>query len=234
MSLYLAVELCTLTIPLLFSFDRKVAYYRKWAFLFPAMLVTAGVFILIDIHFTSMKVWGFNPAYHSRFIIAGLPLEEILFFIIIPYCSMFIHYVFITYLPGAGLKSMHTTIIAIILIIMLLIMSSVFSRMIYTRFYSLLTAAVIIFTIVFNSHLLSRYFITFLIILVPFIIVNGILTGSLIKGTVFWYDESEISGIRLLTIPVEDFLFGFSLILSNLLLAEFIRTHIIKRNADKS
>jgi lycopene cyclase domain-containing protein len=53
--------------------------------------------------------------------------------------------------------------------------------------------------------------------LVPFFIVNSILTGTFIKDEVVWYNNSEILGIRLLTVPVEDIGYLFSLILLNLL-----------------
>ena len=58
----------------------------------------------------------------------------------------------------------------------------------------------------------------FIFILIPFFIVNGILTGSGIDEQVVWYNNNENLGIRFLTIPVEDFGYAFSLILFNLLL----------------
>jgi lycopene cyclase domain-containing protein len=52
--------------------------------------------------------------------------------------------------------------------------------------------------------------------LIPFFIVNSILTGTFISGEVVWYKNSEILGIRLLTVPIEDTGYAFSLILLNL------------------
>jgi lycopene cyclase domain-containing protein len=72
-------------------------------------------------------------------------------------------------------------------------------------------------------QILNRYFISFLIILVPFFIVDAILTGTFIEEEVVWYNNSEIIGIRLLTVPVEDIGYAFSLILLNLLLTEKFR-----------
>lgn len=223
MSLYLAVELFALAIPLAFSFDRKVAYYKMWPFLFPAIFLNALIFIAIDIYFTSTGAWGFNPDYHSGIMFRGLPLEELLFFIIIPYCSMFVHYVFIAYLPEAAVGKKSTTIISSVLVLLLLISTIIWYSRDYTSFYAAFTATVILVAWMFNPSLLSRYYITFLIIMIPFLIVNGILTGSFIEGSVFWYDSEAISGIMLITIPVEDALFGFSLILLNLLAAEYLR-----------
>lgn len=222
MSLYLAVEICTLAIPLSLSFDRKVAFYRKWYYLFPSIVINAMIFIVIDIYFTSKGTWGFNPEYHSGIIIAGLPIEEILFFIIIPYSSLFIHYVFISYYPNISPGIKFTRVLSAVLISGLIITAIIFSRRAYTSFYALLTAALITLAVILNIRLLSRYYLTFLIIMIPFIIVNGILTGSFSGSEVFWYNTSEISEIRIFSIPVEDVLFGFNLILLNLLTAGFM------------
>jgi lycopene cyclase domain-containing protein len=69
-----------------------------------------------------------------------------------------------------------------------------------------------------KTRILNRFFISFLIILVPFFIFNGVLTGTFIHEEVVWYNPSEITGIRLLTVPVEDIGYAFSLLLLNLLL----------------
>jgi lycopene cyclase domain-containing protein len=52
--------------------------------------------------------------------------------------------------------------------------------------------------------------------LIPFFIVNGILTGSFIENEVVWYNDFENLGIRLFTIPIEDTVYAFTLILLNL------------------
>ncbi|MBN1415663.1 MAG: lycopene cyclase domain-containing protein, partial [Bacteroidales bacterium] len=69
-----------------------------------------------------------------------------------------------------------------------------------------------------KSGLLNRYAFSFLFILIPFFIVNSILTGTFIPGEVVWYNNQAILGIRILTVPVEDIGYAFSLILMNLLI----------------
>ena len=61
------------------------------------------------------------------------------------------------------------------------------------------------------------------VLLIPFFIVNGILTGSGLEQSVVWYNNSEILGIRLLTIPIEDIFYGFELILINVFLYEYFK-----------
>ncbi|RZV65666.1 MAG: lycopene cyclase domain-containing protein, partial [Flavobacteriaceae bacterium] len=66
-------------------------------------------------------------------------------------------------------------------------------------------------------------YVTFLVMLIPFFIVNGILTGSFIEDQVVWYSDSEIIGIRLFTIPIEDTVYAFTMILTNLVLVEYLQ-----------
>lgn len=59
---------------------------------------------------------------------------------------------------------------------------------------------------------LSRFYATFLVILIPFFIVNGILTGSMIETPIVWYNNEENLGIRLATIPIEDSVYAFTML----------------------
>ncbi len=61
---------------------------------------------------------------------------------------------------------------------------------------------------------LQEYFPSFLVILIPFLIVNGILTGSFIDEPVVWYNDDENIGFRLFTIPIEDVFYAFNLLFS--------------------
>lgn len=56
----------------------------------------------------------------------------------------------------------------------------------------------------------------YIILLVPFVMVNGILTGSWIASPIVSYNPAENMNIRLLTIPVEDIFYGFEMILLNI------------------
>ena len=223
MLLYLTLLLSSLAIPLILSFDRKVAFYKCWNTLLPAILFTGSLFIAADIIFTRHGFWGFNSDYHLNFLLLGIPVEEWLFFVIIPYASIFIHYVYISYFPQSSLSDKTTRIITLILIFSLVVIMIFAHEKAYTLLYSAVTAGILIITLIRKEPVLNRFYISFLIILVPFFLINGILTGSFIPGEVVWYNESEISGYRIGTVPVEDILYGFSLILLNLLIMDLLK-----------
>lgn len=217
MPLYTAILFFSILIPLVLSFDRKVSFYKKWKTLIPATILIGAVYIYFDVQFVIDGVWGFNPEYHSNVVIFGLPAEEWLFFILIPYASIFIHYVLEAYFPDfkisdTAVKLLSWTIIIVIATIVVLHLDKA-----YTRFNYTLLVLALIWGLFDKTRILNRYYLSFLVIMVPFFLVNSLLTGTMIEGEVVWYNNAETLGIRLGTIPMEDVGYAFSLMLLNLL-----------------
>ena len=66
----------------------------------------------------------------------------------------------------------------------------------------------------------------YLLSLLPFLIVNGLLTSGLPfidPGPVVWYNNAHTLGVRVMSIPVEDFVYSFSLLLMNVMVYEYAR-----------
>ncbi len=230
MSLYTALLFFSILIPFILSFDKKVSFYRIWKSLLPSSVIVGAIYIAFDILFVKKGIWGFNPEYHSGIIILGLPAEEWLFFILIPYSCIFIHYVYISYFPALKLSRRFVIIFSVILILILLIVIFLNFDKAYTLFNFSLLILALLWAMTGKSDILPRYYLTFLIILVPFFIINIILTGTFIEGEAVWYNNSETLGIRLGTVPVEDIGYAFSLILLNLLFISEFQKYFSRRN----
>jgi lycopene cyclase domain-containing protein len=167
--------------------------------------------------------------YHSGFLLNGLPIEECLFFIVIPYASIFLHEAFILYFPSIKLNDKFTGLLSYgIIIISVLVIILNYDKAYTVYAYSLLIGSLFI-SIFIRKALINQFYLSFLLILVPFFIVNGILTGTFIESEVVWYNNNENLGIRILTIPVEDFAYGFSMIFFNLLLIGKLKTIMSKK-----
>ena len=91
MTLYFYLLLFTLSFPLGASWDRRFKYAQNFKYLFPAIFITGTFFIVWDIIFTKNGVWGFSEVHASSLKFFYLPIEEWLFFIIIPFSCVFIY-----------------------------------------------------------------------------------------------------------------------------------------------
>ena len=69
---------------------------------------------------------------------------------------------------------------------------------------------------------MGRFYFAYMILILPFFIVNGILTGTGIQDQVVWYNDAENLGVRMGTIPIEDTFYGLLLILLNVVIYEAI------------
>lgn len=96
---YLYLHIFTFLPVFLLSFDKKVHFYKKWKFLFPAIGMVGLFFILWDEYFTKVGVWGFNPDYLMGWYVLDLPVEEMLFFFTVPYACVFTYECLKVYLP---------------------------------------------------------------------------------------------------------------------------------------
>ncbi|WP_340113034.1 lycopene cyclase domain-containing protein [Maribellus mangrovi] len=223
MSLYFLLLLITGIVPLSLSFDKRLRFYKSWKYVLPSIIAVAAVYIAVDVYFTKMDYWGFNPSYLSGIYLFHLPIEEVLFFVVVPYASIFLHESILEYFPQVKLGHKFNTVLTIFLVLLsfdLLISNTEKS---YTFYIFTKLAVVLILALWFRSRAIRSFYLTFIVILIPFLIVNGILTGSFIDEEVVWYNDAETLGIRIFTIPVEDFAYAFSMILLNLLLIEKLK-----------
>lgn len=218
MSLYLILNIGSLIIPFIYSFERRMRYINRWKAVFSSIIITALFFIIWDIIFTKIGVWSFNPRYHSGIAFFDLPIEEWLFFICIPYSSIFIHFAFHYFCPTVSLSD--KTVLRIYGILMMILLPIIVLH--YDKWYTVINYSVLVllltYTVFKERAILKTFFLTFLIILIPFAVVNGILTGSFIDEPVVSYNNAENLGIRLRTIPIEDIGYAFSMILMSLVL----------------
>jgi lycopene cyclase domain-containing protein len=220
--LYLILNLITIGLPLLLSFDKKVAYFKRWKYLFPSIFIMAVIFIVWDVVFTKFGIWGFNEKYLVGLNIINLPIEEWLFFITIPYASVFIYDCIKYYFPNLGV---HDTgnIIAVVLGILLAILAILNLGKHYTYITFISLSLILLLLVIRRSKYLGRFFISYGIVLIPFFIVNGILTGSWIPEPVVWYNDNFNLDFRLWTIPLEDVFYGMLLILGNVAFYEYFQ-----------
>ncbi len=220
---YLLINIFAILIPLIISFDKRNYFFARWKYMFPAIAITGLLFILWDMLYTNMGIWGFNPKYLTGVYIANLPLEEVLFFITIPFACVFT-YDTLKYLVKRDLLEKYSRGISFLLAAGLLVIGVFNFTKLYTSVTFILTALFILYhELVLRSPYMGRFYLSYAILLLPFFVINGILTGSFIEEQVVWYDDNHNLSVRIFTIPVEDIIYGFFLILMNVTFFEYFR-----------
>ncbi|MES3016414.1 MAG: lycopene cyclase domain-containing protein [Bacteroidota bacterium] len=215
---YLLINFLTIIFPILLSFDKRVRFVKSWKYILPGLVITGLVFLVWDYLFTVFDVWSFNPDYVIGLYILNLPIEEILFFITVPFACIFI-YECLNYYIKKDLLGSVSRLISIIVIVT----SVAFLTTFYDRVYTLITFGFLLAVLVYAEFVqkanLGRFYLAYLISLIPFYIVNGILTSI----PVVMYNDAENMAFRIGTIPLEDHFYSMAMLLMNILLFEYFK-----------
>ncbi|WP_312768266.1 lycopene cyclase domain-containing protein [Epilithonimonas sp.] len=213
---YLAINFFTIIICFIFSFHPKIKFHRHFrAFSFSSIIV-ALFFIAWDIWFTANGVWWFNDQYLIGIRLFGLPVEELLFFVCIPFSCVFTYYC-LDHFFKLDWKPSIEKVFVIISIISCLILTIIFKEKIYS-FVTFLTTAITLTVLYFVLKVkwIGKASFIYLILMPGFLTVNGILTGTGLDSPIVNYSPKDFIGLRVLTIPIEDTVYGYEMILWNL------------------
>jgi lycopene cyclase domain-containing protein len=203
--------------PLLFSFEKKICFIQFRKPIFWAILIPGVFFIIWDVLFTKLGFWSFNSAFTFEPRFLELPIEEWLFFVVIPYCSLFVYEVLKFYMPNLDFNKPLKLFLWTVSISLLVIGILEFGA--WYTFICLGTTAIVLFAILIEKSMdakLTHFVIAFLISCLPMFVVNGVLTAL----PVVEYNQQYFSGLRIGTIPVEDFCYFLLLFSMNVFVYE--------------
>jgi len=234
---YILVDLLCLSGPFVLSFHKSVAFYKNFKALLVGLIVMCAVYIPWDILFTHWGIWNFNSKYTLKARWFLLPLEEWLFFIAVPFACVFtfecVRY-FKSTPPSKNFTRIASTII-LISCITLICIASIFGLW-YTLSASMLCFILLLFHTYKKSNFLGYLLFAWLILLIPFFISNGVLTGlefykyelintsnvNITEAIVRYNNEYNL-GIRIWSVPAEDFFYGLAMVLLTVTPYEYFR-----------
>lgn len=222
---YILLDIFSFLIPFIYSFEKKRMHFiQHWKAYFTAIATVGIFFILWDSYFAYKDVWSFNDQYLIGVRLLLLPVEEWLFFLLIPYASIFIHYSLKYFFPNISLSVRVTQWITYILFLVGLALTVFNYDKLYTFVCLGLFTILMLLQMIFEWKYARRFYLSFIIIFIPFYFVNSALTGSYSDFPVVSYDDTQNLGIRLGTIPIEDSFYCFALLYSITLLFEYLKT----------
>jgi lycopene cyclase domain-containing protein len=197
------------------SFDRKVNFISKLKYILKGVLIVGFLFIVWDGLKTFVGVWAFSTDYIINKFIGNLPIEEYLFFVTIPIACVFIHQCILSY--NIFNANYNDNILVSVIVLILLIIGIYFWHLLYTSTVCLITSSVLCFHIVFGEASdRTKTYHAYLFSILPFIVINGILTGGFTNSPIISYNEGEFLNLRFISIPIEDVIYLFPLLLGNI------------------
>lgn len=222
-ALYFYLHLFTVVPVLALSFDKKVAYYKQWKYLIPAIFIMATLFIVWDVWFTILGVWDFNESYFTGSKLFSLPVEEWLFFFTVPFAIVFIYECLNAYIAKDYLKPIEKWL-TLVLGVVLLTIGLIHWEKAYTSLTFLYTGLALLYHyFCTNASYRGRFYLAYLVVWIPFVLVNGVLTGGFTEEPVVVYNTLEFMNIRITSIPLEDSVYNLLLFLGVISIYEHLK-----------
>jgi lycopene cyclase domain-containing protein len=208
MALYFWLNFLVIVFPILLSFDKKVAFWRRWPPLLLSMLVVSSGFIIWDVIVTEIGHWSFSEIYAGTFKLINLPIGEWFFFVAVPYSTIFIYECVRAYSKERTFNIPRYVFIiigSIGFIPMFFFLDKGYTViMVFAFFITMLLVSLVAYEKFQSSWTIIALFLSY----IPFLIFNGIFTFIPIVS----YSSEAIIGLRVVSIPIEDFFYSFSLI----------------------
>lgn len=218
---YLIFNIIVISGPLFFGSLKRFFFlnYLKEALI--SIVVSAIPFLIWDAAVTN-RHWFFAEQYTMGIRFFGLPFEEILFFFTVPFACLFTWQMVKKYFISSSFNSnqlngiadnflSNRTIIAIIILFLIISIASFTNGKEYTSLTALIFSLSILYDKYYGAKIIitKRFVVYFIFVSLFTVIFNGYLTWR----PIVTYDEIYQIGLRIFTIPIEDFFFGYALLI---------------------
>ncbi len=195
--------------PLLLSFDQKVFFIGNLVPVLVATAVVGALYIAWDSWVVKLGDWKFNPEYTGQWTLFGLPAGEWLFFASVPYASLFLFEVFGAYF-GREMIVFVPRWWSFALAGLLVSLAWIWRRRHYSFLALISSAAFLVAQGLWVPDFWKRQdvLLTMAASFGTFLLVNGVYTRL---PTIF-YNPRATWGVRVGTIPLEDFFYNLGMI----------------------
>lgn len=223
---YLLINAFLLLIPSVLFFLLKPQLTGKgmWKFVFPAIFINMFVFSVPTEYLTQMKAIVFYPLYLTDHYLWQLPVEELLFSLVMPLTGLAIYIFLNIRFPENKLQKYSLALSNILLGICIAIIY--FG---YHHLYTLITFVLLFLFILYIEYVnkirfMYRFYRAFLVSLIPFygamVLVNTL--------PVIQYTEEETLIFKLLKVPFESTFYFMGMLLLTVYLFELFKSRSLK------
>ncbi|MEJ1237856.1 lycopene cyclase domain-containing protein [Chryseolinea sp. T2] len=228
--LSLLIDFVLLAIVVVASLHPKFPFYKHWKKAGAGLLATVIFFILWVELFAHLGIWSFDERFTIGVHVGWIPLEEVLFLVIVIYTGMFVYFA-LNQISEKDRLFPHQEVISSVLIIVLLIAGLYYKEKVYTGAAFLLLAIFLTFQMLkLRPRYMGRFYSTFALLFIPLLIVDGFRTGAFVNGEIVHYNDEQNLNLRLGTIPLENICFVFLLMVMPVTIWEWLEDYFYYRS----
>jgi len=218
--IYIGILLVTFIIPVLLELRKSTGFFYNLKYLVPAIVFSGAIYIIWDLRFEEKSIWVFNNEFLTGISILNLPLEEWIYFFVLPFLGVFI-YEFVKHRFNNFEYPKFFLAFSLVLLVLFGIIAYLSRQKLFPFFLFFLLTIYLGYTVFrnrFKKHY-SKFYLAFFILIIPFTIINGVITTL----PVIEYNPDHILGIHVYAIPVENFASLFLLFIMNITIYEYLK-----------
>jgi lycopene cyclase domain-containing protein len=234
---YLLIDAVSAALPLCFARSERFGFGRAWPRALAAVVLAGVPFAAWDIAFARAGVWDFNPRYVLGPAALGLPCEEWLFFLAIPFACLFLYRQFSRPrgsaprasalgpaaapdpVPPSPRRPGRVFVLAgSAAALALALLASLHADRVYTSWVGWAGALAAAGLASARPRFARPFLAALALQYVPFLVVNGLLTAL----PVVRYRPGAILGPRILSIPFEDAVYAFVMFVASVSVFEIL------------
>jgi lycopene cyclase domain-containing protein len=217
---YLLVDLGLLLFSVLVFSNKHLNFAGQSKFIILAVLINVFTFSVPTEFLTQLKVIVFNPPYLSGMTLWELPAEELLLSMLLPLSGLAVYLFLNRRFPDNSMEKYSLALSNIMLGICIAMLYFGYQKL-YTVFtFSILLVFLLYIEYVNKIRFMYQFYRAFLVSLVLFYIVYGILTSV----PVIQYTTEETLNFNLAQIPFESHFYFMSMLLLSIYLFELFKS----------
>ena len=204
---------------LLFSL-KDLNFAKNSKFLILSVLINVFVFSVPTEFLTQLKVIVFNPPYLTGLTLWELPSEELLLYFLLPGAGLAVYSFLNVHYPD-NTPEKYSLAVSNIMLGVCIAMLYFGHQKLYTVFtFALLMAFLVFIEYVGKIRFMYRFYRAYLVSLIPFYIVYGVLTSV----PVVQYNSAETLNFNLFHIPFESHFYFMAMLLLSVYLFELFKS----------
>lgn len=205
----------------LFLFIKKsIVFIMELKYMLPAIIFSGTIFIMLKIRFLQSGFISFNENFLMHKNILSLPIEEWLFLLVISFFAFSVY--ILVNVKFEKFNKPNLFYVVSILLLMGFAYEAWYSRQKLIPFFVFFLLSIYfgytLFRNRFKPHL-TKFYISYFIVVIPFFLIKIFLNTL----PVILYNNDFTLGIRLFSVPVEEFANLFLLMLINITIFEYLR-----------